>query len=432
MSTAIDPLDYYRSLFQETKEQWQESKNANYICTELDRLYTLKNLVSLSTADRMHIDRCCWLLSNVDYSHIENENQHSKEDFLEIKRKCSRDWLWWIINEKTLPERKAVEFYLDELETKQKFKREEMVTKIIGLDLAKDDSKKNTWQKKIRKFVHGDQKPLGDYFRDQNGQIDYAGRRHLARIAEWFVAWRFDFKIADGLIKKYIAADKNNKCRTQHLWVSIPLVFVLCFLTYWRPEVFYLFSDPVLRWFLPRPWIMCLSSGLCVMAYALVVAQIIAVFKNTIRIKLSAPRLAAGIVVGYVPLILVKDLWIFLLDSYWPLVLFMALAAALLNYLLLHVRLQELLGRNNETGKRTRRLFVRTMITSLVLGLIFLDLMANGFLLMIPDLKICGLTPGFLGVIPWKILTFIVPVAALAGFILQLVWEDKTITDTWN
>jgi hypothetical protein len=164
--------------------------------------------------------------------------------------------------------------------------------------------------------------------------------------------------------------------------------------------------------------------------------------------RASAPRLAAGIIVGYLPVFLIDEVWDLALRSSVPLLASTALFG-LTTLLYLYVEVQRRLGNPDRAFERTRRLFLLAVLQALVVGLIASSLVGRFMVLraavdiegnpvpfevvraMLPQMagqlpRIVGVDPFFVFPTVVLLMTFL---SIFIGTFLQLLWEDLPITE---
>jgi hypothetical protein len=150
--------------------------------------------------------------------------------------------------------------------------------------------------------------------------------------------------------------------------------------------------------------------------------------------KLLVPRLFAGIVVGYLPLLLSQDLWQLAINiSPYPFIIILIISV-LLCYFFLKIEVSGKLTIKDEISRRAKRLFIIGIFESLAVGVIIADLItlpmiegalqsASGFHLTSTKV-LCGV----LGIMIPKVVILFFPLALLIGIFVQLIWEEKPIT----
>jgi len=161
----------------------------------------------------------------------------------------------------------------------------------------------------------------------------------------------------------------------------------------------------------------------------------------------SVPRLGAGIIVGYLPVFLIDEVWDLALRATAPL----AAAAVLFGFttlLYLYVEVRRRIGDGPEAFARTRSLFLLGLIQACVLGLVatsllgrFMTLRALGVETTAAPIEalrplvgsFAGELPRIVGVEPvlaFPTVVFLMTfLSFFIGTFLQLLWEDLPITE---
>lgn len=162
----------------------------------------------------------------------------------------------------------------------------------------------------------------------------------------------------------------------------------------------------------------------------------------------SVPRLGAGIVVGYLPVFLIDEVWDLALRASAPL-LAVTILFGLTTLLYLYVEVQRRLGDTDQAFVRTRRLFLLALLEALVVGLIASSIvgpfmagraaadLAGGAVpfdvvrAALPPMA--GELPRIVGVEPLLVFPTVVFLmtflSIFIGTFLQLLWEDLPITE---
>lgn len=160
----------------------------------------------------------------------------------------------------------------------------------------------------------------------------------------------------------------------------------------------------------------------------------------------SVPRIGAGIIVGYLPVFLIDEVWDLARRPWFPLGVIVSLLG-FTTLLYLYDEVQRRIEEPREAFRRAGRLFLLGLVQSLLLGLIVTSLL-GGFMAARAwgggeDLSLAALraaTPPFLGELPrivglepvvafptaLLLMTFL---AFFIGTFLQLLWEDLPITE---
>lgn len=159
----------------------------------------------------------------------------------------------------------------------------------------------------------------------------------------------------------------------------------------------------------------------------------------------GVPRIGAGIIVGYLPVFLIDEVWALALQAHRALGAVMVLLA-LTTLLYLYVEVQRRLGEGPVAFARARALFLLGLLQAFVFGLISTGLIGkfmaartfdaadvpfDVFRAQIP--RFAGELPRVLGIEPFYAFpTVVILMTFLSIFIgtfLQLLWEDLPITE---
>lgn len=155
-------------------------------------------------------------------------------------------------------------------------------------------------------------------------------------------------------------------------------------------------------------------------------------------IRLLVPRLAGCIIVGYLPLVVGIETWqamSFLTQSTWRWhTFFLMVLAGMGAYGYLMLEMKNTIPQNKRVIiKRGFAIYSLGLAWSLVIGLVIMDFLASAFKKLdenkfLSDSQITWLQ-GLVGEIPWEILLGYVPLALLIGIFVQIIWEEKPITE---
>ncbi len=160
----------------------------------------------------------------------------------------------------------------------------------------------------------------------------------------------------------------------------------------------------------------------------------------------GVPRIGAGIIVGYLPVFLIDEVWDLARRPWFPLGVTVALMGTT-TLLYLYVEVKSRIRDPREAFARARRLFLLGILQAEAFGLILTSLL-GAFMVartwgeegMIPIAELRAITPTFIGELP-RIMGidpfFVYPTAVLlmtffslfVGTFLQLLWEDLPITE---
>lgn len=161
----------------------------------------------------------------------------------------------------------------------------------------------------------------------------------------------------------------------------------------------------------------------------------------------SVPRIAAGIIVGYLPIFFLDEVW-GLAERSWVLLLSVSMLLGFITLLYLYVEVQRRIGQPDEAFARARRIFLLGLVQATGIGIVLTGLMGRFMAARNwgggePGATIAALRdtlPPFLGELPRivGVEPFVVfPPAVLVmpflsffiGTFLQLLWEEIPITD---
>jgi hypothetical protein len=168
--------------------------------------------------------------------------------------------------------------------------------------------------------------------------------------------------------------------------------------------------------------------------------------KNLTFFHSSVPRVAAGIIVGFLPIFFLDEVWS-LSEQTWEALVRVALLLAFANLLYLYIEVQGRLGDPALAFVRARQIFMLGVLQSFIAGLIVTGLV-GGFMALrnwgggtAPSVEVLrgelgpfiGQLPRIVGFDPFYtfppaifIMTFL---AFFIGTFLQLMWEDIPITE---
>jgi hypothetical protein len=158
------------------------------------------------------------------------------------------------------------------------------------------------------------------------------------------------------------------------------------------------------------------------------------------------PRIGAGIIVGYMPVFLIDEVWDLARRPWFPLVVTAALMGTT-TLLYIYVEVRGRIRDSREAFARARRIFLLGVLEAQALGLIVTSLLGSFMVtrnwagdepLTIEQLRaatpaVLGELPRIMGVEPFYVFpTVILLMTFLSLFIgtfLQLLWEDLPITE---
>lgn len=157
-------------------------------------------------------------------------------------------------------------------------------------------------------------------------------------------------------------------------------------------------------------------------------------YKNPGTIKLLMPRLIAGIIIGYLPIIVGDETWKFAIFSHSFTVFIIIIFSFILSFIYLWYEIMNIIGHRNtkEVFKRTLNVFSKGVIYSFSIGIIILDILNAQFIENMNNIEVfqnSHLHCGLIGIIDPKVLLVFFPLALLIGIFVQIIWEDKPITE---
>jgi hypothetical protein len=163
--------------------------------------------------------------------------------------------------------------------------------------------------------------------------------------------------------------------------------------------------------------------------------------------RASVPRIAAGIIVGYLPIFFIDEVWDLATRS-WLTLTCISLLLGFTTLLYLYVEVQRRLGSTDQAFARARQIFLLGVLQSFGIGLILTGLVGRFMVLRnwSPDSQAASLEalrtqlPPFVGQLPAVVgiepfyafpsaifvMTFM---SFFIGTFLQLMWEDIPITE---
>jgi hypothetical protein len=172
--------------------------------------------------------------------------------------------------------------------------------------------------------------------------------------------------------------------------------------------------------------------------------------------KKMIPRLLGGIIVGYLPLLMTSEMWEFSMNITWLEFLQIIIVSLLACWIYLYVEVNNAIRDKNEAFKRANSVLLLGCIESLIVGLVFcslfgpilidkvafrggsIDFTQKYFLFHLPKEIDAPILFGLLNVPFFKNLVHVVyppvillyfPLALFIGIFVQIIWEDKPITE---
>jgi len=169
--------------------------------------------------------------------------------------------------------------------------------------------------------------------------------------------------------------------------------------------------------------------------------------RNLTFFHASVPRIMAGIIVGYLPIFFIDEVW-GLADRSWFTLLSIVVVLGSTNLLYLYVEVQRRLGDTNKAFARARQLFLLGVLQATGIGVMFTGLVGRFMAIRnwggnhsAETMEALRATlPPFIGQLP-KVVGFepfytfpaavfmMVFMSFFIGTFLQLMWEDIPITE---
>ena len=331
------------------------------------------------------------------------DDQHCHEDHSIV----AREWLRICLN---LSENRDTEFYLE----------------ISGHDREAE----------VREILFRGEKQISEFFRQG------AGLSYLSLVLDWSLQ-RYNLALAARLARDLMWNKEHRGSRRRrtaagirsifprHLggWLVVSaascLLLLICF-TYIRSAF-----DDIIHVYLSITIGLSSTNFYTTLLFVLYPAIPILLFgsfwkRNFLLFKLLLPRMVAGIVVGYMPLIIAEEAW-GMANRMGELEVFcIALFTLGFSLYYLFIEVDNTLRNKWLSLGRAFRIFSTGLLESFLIGVLVLDLMAEAFY---PTLMADSLTlPGLFGYISPKLLYLYFPLALFIGIFVQIIWEDKPIT----
>jgi len=412
------------------RNDWDEC-NADFLLVVIKDCYQIIYNPNISFFEKIDAYRCLWeALQTKKQDELKIEIQ--RDEFIPIHEydefRKGYTYEWFRICRDT--DNKDINFYFSTKTIKGKrIDREVFLSRLVW----RDDGK------------------LSEFF-GENDQVDSAGRLYLQYLIDWFLK-RYDLSTATKLICSLSFKKENYSkgfwktigenlkyIRFVNLLLPILLVATIVLLKIYEFEKFGFTQEVWNRFCAIYGDLRCFSinsnlfTTLLAWAYPLfIVLMIFSLFKKlSVWLKLLIPRMAAGIVVGYIPLLLTDDSWrtIYYLTGLQGILLFVIVIAFSGFFLFLEV--QKIVNNTAVAAVRALPVLCLGLLESFIIGLVVLDLITLAFKPTLPALDSLrlydGLVHGLFGDIPPKILVLFFPLAFFIGIFIQLLWEEKPVT----
>ncbi len=257
------------------------------------------------------------------------------------------------------------------------------------------------------------------------------GRQAIRRlISDWLLP-RYDFDNSVQFAR--LLKDNCSNRKWTGFWMILALVGLLFGLFLGA----YALSKPVSAWMgWPPEWVMWACMALEWMGMVGVFLFIRKVLDHSVLPYLLLPRVAGGIMVGYIALVLSEDSYrlrnFFISENGFCTVLRLLLfwaAVLLLSYWYLYYDTLPFAGTQHAAvarGRAVRGVSVALALT-LLIGFFVLGIASQMYLYThIPQENLVLLGP--VGLIDWQTFVIFVPFALLTGLVTQFIFEEKTVT----
>ena len=167
-------------------------------------------------------------------------------------------------------------------------------------------------------------------------------------------------------------------------------------------------------------------------SYLIIACSLYLAKRNPLTFKLKLPRLFGAIVVGYLPLLLGgKEVWKFGMNAQLPTIAMLVISCLFVSFLYLWHEVYNCIENKENVFFRVWKIYLRAVFYSILIGIIFQDIMGYTFYKIIDENIFTyynNCLTGFIGVIDPKVLFIFFPLALLIGIFVQIIWEDKPIT----
>ena len=152
--------------------------------------------------------------------------------------------------------------------------------------------------------------------------------------------------------------------------------------------------------------------------------------------RLLLPRLLGGILLGYIPLFSSEEFWKWLLslkNQYIQIILF--LSPLVLSFIYAYIEARNFLIEWEPTKRFRREIYIRAtkifligLSEAFIAGILLSELLSDAIVSNLGLKTIPEPIVGFIGLIYPKIVLLYAPAALFIGLLVQLIWEEKSIT----
>lgn len=268
-------------------------------------------------------------------------------------------------------------------------------------------------------------------------QIDPKMRNYyLNYLGLWFLR-RYDRKTASRIIDELYQTDGCHTLCFFALWSSIFFVaLTICsFTSFFFVSLYSRLDTYLSEWpFFRDIFVRLLVCGV----YALIIGKAVEIFKWSAKMRLILPRLLCATFLGYIVLVIGEEVWKYGVTVSWWIRLPLIVGSLVLAFFYLRTEIGNTIGADAEKSKivltRTWRIWWRGLLYGLGLGLVLMDVLCAQFLQNMGNEKMLAavkgnLCRGFFGLIEWRTWLLFSSIAFLIGIFVQIIWEDKPITE---
>jgi len=261
---------------------------------------------------------------------------------------------------------------------------------------------------------------------------------YLEQLLDWFLL-RYDL-ITSIKLSHYLSKIRSKKSgfKSFPMYLFLASIFILFFFIELNFNLFFYNNDfqKLTSYFSNEGLqvkalvsIELLASLLLIILVGFVGVDIFFRRNYSIYFKLLIPRLLAGILIGYLPLLFAGEIWntIEKIDVFSGFIIIISSLLFCFYYLFNEVK--NILSDSRIAFTRALRIFLIGILESFSLGIIILDLIAKPFIESLDNkLELHFIYGLFGGHIYPKILLIFFPLALFIGIFVQIIWEDKPIT----
>lgn len=263
---------------------------------------------------------------------------------------------------------------------------------------------------------------------------------YIMKVVDWFLA-RYDLKNAAKLI---CHLSINKSMPPNRAKIEIPYIFIIItlivlsifFFSQFSIENLFIFQkrsiEELFRYFTVNWFVLiieCLTIIMFIIFLIFLLIDLLCKRDFSLYFKLLIPRLLAGTLIGYLPILIGSELWLFIqnINAFEGFIIVITTTGFCFYYLFSEVK--NVVIDTRLALMRGLRIFLIGLLESFTLGLIILDLFARAFVHSFEnDFELEFVYGLFGGQIYPKILIILFPLALFIGIFVQIIWEDKPIT----